>query len=139
MGDDAEKEEARQADKENADLFDTLLENTPAAITRVIASTRLKSGNEAASCIATDGSLTIAMARFLSTRPEREGVPQPKYLLEINTRHKLFASLRTAYELQETERVKDCATVLLNQALLAEDLPIDDPLAFNAAMNALMA
>jgi molecular chaperone HtpG len=136
MGD--EGEEARQANEDNADLLDALLENTPGSVSRVIASTRLRSADDAASCITTDGSVTIGMTRFLLARPDRENAPQVRFILEVNAHHGLFAGLQAAFETRDDERVKDYATVLLNQALLAEDIPIDDPLSFNAAMNALI-
>jgi molecular chaperone HtpG len=138
MGDAEEQGEAEQANKDNADLFNILLEHTPPSITRVVTSTRFTDAHDTASCVTTDGAITLAMAKLIAARPDRKNAPQPTYLLEINTHHALFAGLQAAHGARDDERVKNYATVLLNQAFLAEDLPIDEPLAFNAAMNALM-
>jgi molecular chaperone HtpG len=50
-------------------------------------------------------------------------------VLEVNTGHEVFQSLKAAYE-QDQEKLRLYTNLLYNQALLIEGLPIEDPIEF---------
>ena len=58
-------------------------------------------------------------------------------ILEINPNHELFNAIEKAYE-SDTETLKSYAKLLLNQALLIEGMPIDNPVEFSKLMCELM-
>jgi molecular chaperone HtpG len=78
------------------------------------------------------------MERVLSAGPEG-AFPRTQRVLELNPDHAVFAALTTAQADGDTEKVARYATILYNQALLVEGLPIDDPIAYAQAVSALMA
>ena len=58
-------------------------------------------------------------------------------ILEINPNHELFNAIEKAYE-SDPETLKSYAKLLLNQALLIEGMPIDNPKEFSKLMCELM-
>ena len=114
------------------------LEKAPQPLIRVVASKHLTRADEAASRVATEGAMTISLARYLTMkRASGQAIP-PLYVLEVNVGHVLFARAKRAVERGDEKTVADCAAVLLGQALLVEDIPLADPVAFSKATNALL-
>ncbi len=138
VGDDAESDEG-EGDRSRQDAaLAALFEAAPQPLSRVVASRYLTKHDEAASRVATDGALTISMAKYLSAKARQGQAPVPRYVLEVNCGHALFERAATACARSDAETVAHCARVLLGQALLAEDIALQDPLAFNASVNALL-
>ena len=52
--------------------------------------------------------------------------------------HPVFATLKAAQEAGDAEKVKTYASLLYNQALLVEGMPLEDPVAFANAVALLM-
>ena len=134
----AERATVAQAARKNAALFKQLAEATPAAITKVIPSARLISQNDAACCLVAAGKLSIAMAQYLQAHKNAQGAQPLEYTLEVNVNHRLFRGLQKAHTAGNEKKVRAYATVLAGQAMLAEDLLVDDPIAFVDAVNALI-
>ncbi|TRZ39162.1 molecular chaperone HtpG [Niallia circulans] len=88
-------------------------------------STRLKSHPV---CLSTEGEITIEMEKILNAMPDSQGVTADK-VLEINTSHEVFQSLKTAFA-QDNDKLTLYTNLLYNQALLIEGLPIEDPVEF---------
>ena len=132
---DEEKEAAEKVDADNTDLFAQMKDALPESVEAVVASTRL---SEAAACITAAGPVSLSMAKYFASMPNSEEAPAPKYKLEVNPGHEVFATLQAAHKDGDEDKVASYARLLFDQALLAEGLPIDDPLAFNAAVCALM-
>jgi len=59
-------------------------------------------------------------------------------VLEINTGHPVYQSLRSAYD-KDREKLALYTNLLYNQALLIEGLPLEDPVAFTNDICKLMA
>jgi molecular chaperone HtpG len=78
------------------------------------------------------------MEKVLSAGPEGF-VPPTSRVLELNPNHAVFSALAAAQENDDTEKIGRYATILYNQALLIEGLPVDDPLAYAQAVSELMA
>ncbi len=132
---DEEKEQAKQRAEENKDLLQTMTEALGGKVTEVKLSERLKTHPV---CLTTEGGLSIEMEKVLRSMPGEQAEQfKASRVLEINAAHPIWATLQTLYE---TDRAKlaTFASLLYNQALLIEGLPVDDPVAFSAAMCDLM-
>ena len=76
------------------------------------------------------------MERALSQNPVGNSLKATR-ILEINPNHELFNAIEKAYE-ENPETLKNYAKLLLNQALLIEGMPINDPVEFSKLMCELM-
>ena len=112
--------------------------HSPYPLARVAASTYLSGPSKAASRVATEGLMTIAMAKYVTAKLDKDEVPPQVYVLEVNTGHVLFEVARDACDAGDDALLTACATVLLGQAFLAEDIALPDPVAFNEAVDALV-
>ncbi|MBO0995028.1 molecular chaperone HtpG [Bacillus sp. SD088] len=125
--DDQEKEEkeASEETEENKELFESLKDILSGKVTDVRASKRLRSHPV---CLATDGEITIEMEKILQAMPDNQNVQADK-ILEINTNHQVFQSLKSAFA-TDKEKLNLYTNLLYNQALLIEGLPVQDPVDF---------
>ena len=135
LSSDEEKEQAKKVNEDNTDLFKEMKEALPDTVDAVISSTRL---SDSAACITASGPVSLSMAKYFASMPNNGEAPKAKYTLEINPKHEIFKTLQKAHKASEQDKVKRYSKLLFDQALLAEGLPIDDPLAFNAAICELM-
>lgn len=130
-----EEDSTTQSGKDER-ILEALFKESPRLIIRVVASRYLRKPTQAASRVATEGLMTISMAKYLTTKHEK--IDKPVYVLEVNTSHALFRIADKASKAGDKKTVKNCAEVLLGQALLVEDIPLEDPVAFNEATNELL-
>ena len=94
---------------------------------------------DAACCIVADGPVSLGMEKYFASIPASdEERPKATHVLELNTDHPVFATLQAAQEAGDSDKVAQYATLLYNQARLAEGLEIEDSAAFNEAICALM-
>lgn len=119
---DDEKEEDNKED--NSELFKLMKEALSDKVKDVKGTKRLK---DHPVYLAADGELSIEMEKVLSQMPEGAGMKAEK-VLEINTNHKVFQSLKDAKN--DPEKLKLFTNLLFNQALLIEGLPLEDPVEF---------
>ncbi len=132
--DDKEIKEENEADeKENKDIFEYMKEALSGKVKEVKASKRLKTHPV---CLTTEGALSIEMEKVLSMMPDNGGAKAEK-ILEINTSHDMFKTLKKVYE-TDKENLKLYAGILYNQALLIEGLPIEDPVQYANDICSLM-
>jgi len=121
----SDNEQAKQANEDNKELFEFMKDVLGDKVKAVKASTRLKSHPV---CLSAEGEVSIEMEKVLRTMPVSQGVKAEK-VLEVNTGHEVFQSLKAAYE-QDQEKLRLYTNLLYNQALLIEGLPIEDPIEF---------
>lgn len=119
---DDEKEEDNKED--NSELFKLMKEALSDKVKDVKGTKRLK---DHPVYLASEGELSIEMEKVLSQMPEGSGMKAEK-VLEINTNHKVFQSLKDAKN--DPEKLKLFTNLLFNQALLIEGLPLEDPVEF---------
>ncbi|HTG69143.1 MAG TPA: molecular chaperone HtpG [Candidatus Udaeobacter sp.] len=122
---DAADNESAAEEAQHKDLFEqmkTILNNK---VKGVKASKRLKTHPV---CLSTEGEVTIEMEKILKAMPGSQDVKADK-VLEINVNHEIFQSLKAAYE-QDQEKLGLYTSLLYNQALLIEGLPLQDPVEF---------
>jgi molecular chaperone HtpG len=121
-----ENQDNADSDKNDyKELFDSMTNLLTDKVTKVRASKRLKSHPV---CFSTDGEVTIEMEKILNAMPNNPNVKADK-VLEINIHHAVFESLKDAFE-KDKEKLHLYTTLLYNQALLIEGLPIQDPVEF---------
>jgi molecular chaperone HtpG len=121
-----ENQDNADSDKNgHKELFESMTNLLTDKVTKVRASKRLKSHPV---CFSTDGEVTIEMEKILNAMPNNPNVKADK-VLEINIHHAVFESLKDAFE-KDKEKLHLYTTLLYNQALLIEGLPLQDPVEF---------
>ncbi len=122
-----EKAEAEKASEEHASLFDAMKDALGEKVVAVRASAR---AGEAPACIATEGPISLEMERIISEGPDAGMVPGARRVLELNASHPVFAKLVAAQDAGDEAKLSLYASLLYDQALLVEGLPVDDPVEF---------
>jgi len=125
LGFEADAKEAEKQTEENKELFDFMKEALNGKIKEVKASNRLKTHPV---CLSSQGELSIEMEKVLNMMPNNPNVKAEK-ILEINTNHDMFNAVKKAFA-EDKDKVKIYASILYNQALLIEGLPIEDPVQY---------
>ena len=119
--------------EENKSLFNAMKDILNDKISSVKVSKKLKNHPV---CLSNEGDLSIEMEKLLNSMPNNQGVKAEK-VLEINTNHEVFTSLKNAYE-NDKDKFNLYTNLLYNQALLIEGLSISDPVEFTNNICKLM-
>jgi molecular chaperone HtpG len=128
-GDAAEKEAQERAAGEHRELLEKLKSALEARVKDVRISTRL---TDSPSCLVADeADMGGNLARILKAAGQK--VADFKPILEINPAHPIVARLAPG-----DERLRDWASLLFDQALLAEGGQLEDPAEFVKRSNELM-
>ena len=134
---DDEKAEAEKATSEHQELFDDLKESLGDKVTSV----RVAAGlGDAPATIASEGPVSLEMERVISQGPDADAASAPKAqrVLQLNATHPVFAKLVAAKEAGDKDRLTLLGSILYDQALLVEGLPVDDPVEFARNVAKLM-
>lgn len=127
LGIEADSAEEKADTEENQELFTAMKDLLGDKVKEVKASKRLKSHPV---CLSTEGELTIEMEKVLNAMPSAGGqAVKADKVLEINVNHDVFQSLKKAHE-TDKEKLSLYTSLLYNQALLIEGLPVGDPVEF---------
>ncbi|WP_018751106.1 molecular chaperone HtpG [Paenibacillus sanguinis] len=127
LGIEADTAEEKADTEENQELFTAMKDLLGDKVKEVKASKRLKSHPV---CLSTEGELTIEMEKVLNAMPNAGGqAVKADKVLEINVNHDVFQSLKKAHE-TDKEKLSLYTSLLYNQALLIEGLPVGDPVEF---------
>ena len=134
-----EKKSAEEAAKANEDLFGAMKEALGEdVVTKVTVSARLTAADDAPSCVSAEGPVSLEMEKVLSAGPAPEDVKSQR-VLEVNAAHPVFAKLQAAQAAGDKEKLALYTSLLYDQALLTEGLPVADPVAFAQNVCKLMA
>ena len=134
-----EKKSAEEAAKANEDLFSAMKEVLGEdVVTKVTVSARLTAADDAPSCVSAEGPVSLEMEKVLSAGPAPEDVKSQR-VLEVNAAHPVFAKLQAAQAAGDKEKLALYTSLLYDQALLTEGLPVADPVAFAQNVCKLMA
>jgi molecular chaperone HtpG len=129
LADEAEKKEAEHEASELAPLIERMKRSLGDRVKDVRVTLRL---TESPAClVAGEHDLSGNLARMLKAAGQQAPAATP--ILEINPRHPVVVRLR-----DEDRHFDDWASVLFDQALLAEGGQLDDPAAFVKRINQLM-
>ncbi len=133
-----EKKQAEEETEENAELFDVMQVALEDKVDKIVVSTRQ---TDAPVVLTTEGAVSLKMSQVFKNAPtesETEGMPDLHLIMEINAKHPVFETLKTAHADGDDDKVKSYTKILFDQAMLAEGMPIDDPIAFSQAITELM-
>ncbi|GEM02870.1 molecular chaperone HtpG [Halolactibacillus halophilus] len=125
LGFEDDQAEEKTASEEDQAIFDQMKDILKNKVADVRLSKRLKTHPV---CLSNEGDISIEMEKVLSMMPENQGVKAEK-VLEINTDHDIFKSLKQASQSNE-DMMETYTNVLYNQALLIEGLPVEDPVSY---------
>ena len=132
LQDEAEKKAAEAAQESAKPLLEKLKEVLKDQAEDVRATTRLV--DSPACLVSQDQGMSLQLARLL--QQAGQAVPNVKPVLEINLEHALIQKLQA--EQDQAERFADLASILFDQALLAEGGMPADPAAYVRRVNALL-
>jgi len=128
---DKAKEKAAEDNPTNLALCGRLKDALAAKVSGVKTSTRL---SQSAACLVRDSNeMGVTMRKLLEA--SGQSVPESRPALEINPSHPLMARLMAT---PDGEAFQDLASVLFDQASLAEGGTLADPAGFVRKMNALL-
>lgn len=133
-----EKQAAEKATEENKGLFEAMKEALGDKVEKVVVSTRL---TDAPACVTTEGGVSLKMEKVLQATPhsaEEDAHIRSHRVLEVNVNHAVFEVLKAANAEGDVKKVKLYTGILYDQALLVEDVPLEDPVAFAQAVAQLM-
>ncbi|WHX50229.1 molecular chaperone HtpG [Paenibacillus woosongensis] len=125
LGIEPDEKDQETDESSNKELFEAMQGILGGKVKSVKASKRLKSHPV---CLSAEGDLSIEMEKILKAMPSGQDVQADK-VLEINVNHEVFQSLKAAHE-NDKEKLSLYTSLLYNQALLIEGLPVQDPVEF---------
>ncbi len=129
LEDETEKKEQEKDAGDFKDLTDKIKASLSGRVKEVRVTHRL---TESPACLVADEhDMNANLARLLKASGQKAPVSQP--ILEINPKHPVVLRLKV-----EEKRFDDWASVLFDQALLAEGGQLDDPASFVKRINQLM-
>ncbi|MBR4928321.1 MAG: molecular chaperone HtpG, partial [Oscillospiraceae bacterium] len=119
-----EKADTEKKTEENRELLDFVKETLAGQVEDVRLSHKLRSYPV---CIITDGDITLEAERYLKSLPGNQFQDvKARKVLEINGSHSAFSALQKAFS-EDKEKAGKLARILLAQAKLIADIPLDDP------------
>jgi molecular chaperone HtpG len=127
-----EKEKIEDLNKEKKDILTKIKEYLKDEVKDVRLSSRLY---DSPVCLVSGDGLSFEMEKVLSQMPNNNEIKADR-ILEINPNHDLFIAIEKLSE--NDELLEDYSKLLLDQALLMENLPIKDPVSFTKRMCKLM-
>ena len=120
-----EKQKIEELKEIKKPLLDSLKDALNEEVSEVKISERLV---DSPVCLVSGDGISFEMEKALSQNPMGNNLKAQR-ILEINPNHELFNAIEKAYE-SDPETLKSYAKLLLNQALLIEGMPIDNPKEF---------
>ncbi|WP_374600821.1 molecular chaperone HtpG [Niveibacterium sp.] len=128
-----EDEEEKKAAEAEAGDFKDVLEKLKTALGDRVKEVRIthRLTDSPACVVADENDMGTNLARLL--KAAGQDVPSSKPILEVNPKHQVLLKLKAG-----TDRFDDWASVLLDQALLAEGGTLEDPAGFVKRINQLM-
>ena len=130
-----EQEEAKTAGEKHKDLLEALAKALDGKVTSVSTSASL---GEAPARVAAEGPVSLEMERVMEQGPDAGQMPKAQRVLEINPQHPVFQKLVAAQAANDEGKLALYASLLYDQALLVEGLPVDDPVQFAKNVTELM-
>lgn len=119
-----EKKAREEKAEENKDLLTAMKDSLGDKVKEVKLSSRL---TDEAACVVADEGMSLEMEKYLAQDPMSKGQSMKAVkILEINPDHPLFTKLQSL----DSETLKTYTSVLFDQSMLAQGLPIDDPKAY---------
>jgi molecular chaperone HtpG len=134
-----EKKEDEKKNEENKKTYGNLLEDMQKSLDEEVKEVRLSNRlkTSAVCLVSDDNAMTPQMEQMF--RSMGQEVPKSKRIMELNPDHDAVKLLQKVHgENKGDDRVGDFTSLLYNQALLAEGLPIENPVEFARKIANLM-
>lgn len=128
-----EKKDIEKVVEDNKDFITALKDSLNGKVKDVIVSKRLV---DSPVCLVSGEGLSFEMEKVLAQN-KGNGEVKAEKILEINPHHPIFNSLKSLYETNKDE-LSNYADLLLDQAMLIEGMPLQDPVGFSNKMCELM-
>ena len=121
---DLQKADIEKKAEENREMLDFVKTTLEGQVEDVRLSHKLKTQPV---CLTTEGEITLEVEKYFQSLPgaNTENL-KAKKVLEINGGHAAFEALRRAFD-EDRDRAAKYAKILLAQAKLIADIPLDDP------------
>ena len=129
-----EKKELDEKKEESKDMLEKMKEMLGGRVSEVILSQRLKSNPV---CLSVEGDISLGMEKVLNSMPVQEKVNANK-VLEINPSHSVYQALLNVYNAGDEPKLRIYTSLLYDQAMLIEGLPIEDPVEMSKHISELM-
>ncbi|MDL2327082.1 molecular chaperone HtpG [Ruminococcaceae bacterium OttesenSCG-928-A11] len=130
-----EKKEIEEQNTAHKTLFEAMQKTLEGKVKEVRVSGRL---GENPVIITAEGGLSLEMEKVLNSMPAGEKVESTK-VLELNPSHPIFEKLKALSEAGDDEKLATYTSLLYDQALMIEGLPVTDPAAYSRTVSALLA
>lgn len=135
---DLESEDEKKALEEKAANSKEMLESVKKALEGKVNDVKLSSRLKThAVCLASEGEITMEMAKTLNAMPGNDQKINAQIVLEINPEHPVYEKLM-ALTGKDEEKLKKYSELLHYQALLIEGMPIENPSEFAGLICDLM-
>ena len=131
---DEEKKELDTKAEESKDLLEEIKNILGDKVKEVKLTSKLKTYPV---CLTASGDISIEMEKVFNSMPNSDGKMKAEKILEISHTHKIFDTLKKAYE-EDRESLKNYALVLYEQARLLEGLAVEDTTAFVNALSQII-
>jgi molecular chaperone HtpG len=129
LADEAEKKEQKETEEQYKDLIERMKKSLDGRVKDVRVTLRLT--DSPACLVADEHELSANLLRMLKAAGQQ--APDSKPILEINPQHPLVLKLK-----YEDKQFDDWATILFDQALLAEGGQLQDPAGFVKRINQML-
>ena len=129
-----EKKELDEKKEESKDMLEKMKEMLGGRVSEVVLSQRLKSNPV---CLSVEGDISLGMEKVLNTMPVQETVRANK-ILEINPSHSVYEALKKTFDEGDEGKLRIYTSLLYDQALMIEGLPVEDPVEMAKNISALM-
>lgn len=129
-----EKKELDEKKEESKDMLSKMKDMLGGRVTEVILSQRLKSNPV---CLSVEGDISLGMEKVLNTMPVQEKVNASK-ILEINPSHSVYEALKNAYNAGDEDKLRIYTSLLYDQAMMIEGLPVENPVEMAKNISSLM-
>ena len=130
-----EKEEIKKQAEEHASVLTAIKDALGDKVARVQLTGRLKSHP---CCLSTEGGMSLEMEKVLNQQAMgSEQTFHAERVLELNASHPIFGKL-CDYSGADPEKLAKLSSVLYQQALLIEGMPIDNPVEYANAVCSLL-
>ncbi|MDD6258048.1 MAG: molecular chaperone HtpG [Erysipelotrichaceae bacterium] len=134
---DLDTEEEKKAKEEKTEANKDMLKAMKDALGDKVKDVRISSRlTDDPVCVVADEGVSLEMEKYLANDPMNQGIKASK-ILEINPDHPIFAKLQKVYA-DDKDKIGEYADVLLDQALLMQGLPIDDPAEYTKKITELL-
>ena len=130
---DDEKNELKEKNENSKEMFDFIKDSLGDSVSSVRFTNKLKNY---ASCLTTEGGISLEMERVLNSMPNNNGV-KAEVVLEISASHPIADKLKELYE-NDKDTLKDYSKLLYDMGALISGKSVADPAEMSRIISDIM-